>query len=544
MNRSSAHASHKTAPPIFAAMDQSPAVMWSAIIAIFVGCGIPLLEGVINNWSSIRLISYIALILLYLLMMQGWRPLPIIQAWCGNSYWSYAFTIGLIGLGLQAISGNYFVQLIVFAIPIVHTATRCTPRQTALIALLYLGLMQLGLWLSGWRDLPALTIPLIALGSLMVFMYAFTRVSIDQAEARQQADTLAHDLARERDYLRRLVDVTATLTSDIDLTSVLSKMASEGRILAQASIARVWLHEENEDPQAAPNLHLAATVSQNGVLPAEAPLPASNTTLLLQLVAKGVHIGTLELHRDDPIPFTANDKHRLQPFVDVAAIAIVNARLYEQSRLSATLAERNRLARDLHDTIAQGLTAINMQLEAAQKNFARDPSRAQTRVGRAHELARETLKDVRRSVWDLASPLIDGERVSDELTRQVEQFANRTGIRAHYQHSGPPIVLDNAVAVQIVRIVQEALKNVEKHARASEVTVTSTTNNEHFRIHVHDNGIGFTPQMVVPQSGAKDQGFGLHSLRERARLVGGALQIASVPEQGTDISIDIARETL
>lgn len=543
MTRLSTHIPSKSPPPIFAAMDQSPAVMWSAIIAIIVGCGIPLLEGIINNWSSVRLISYSVLTILYLLMMQGWRPLPIIQAWCDNSYWSYAMAIGLIGFGLQTISGNYFVQLIVFAIPIVHTATRYTPRQTAMIALLYLGLMQLGLWLSGWRDLPALTIPLIALGSLMVFMYAFTRVSIDQAEARQQADTLANDLARERDYLRRLVDVTAALTSDIDLTSVLSKIAAEGRILAQASIARVWLHEEDGEHQESPSLHLAATISQNGAFPTEAPLPATDTTLHLQLIAKGVHIGTLELHRDDPIPFTANDKQRLQPFVDVAAIAIVNARLYEQSRMSATLAERNRLARDLHDTIAQGLTAINMQLEAAQKNFARDPSRAQTRLGRAHELARETLKDVRRSVWDLASPLIDGEHVGDELTRQVEQFANRTGIRAQYTHIGPPIVLDNAVAVQIIRIVQEALKNVEKHAQASEVIITSNTNDEHFQIHIQDNGIGFTPNTAAAQNGTRGEGFGLHSLHERARLAGGRLQIVSAPEQGTSVSINVARET-
>lgn len=543
MTRPSVYTRYENPPPIFAAMDQSPAVMWSAIIATMVGCGVPLVEGVIVNWSSLRITGYVVLALTYFVIIQSWRPVTIIQIWCQRAYWLYVLTVGLIGLGLQTISGNFFVQPIVFAIPIVHTATRYSPPRTAVIALFYLGLMQLGLWLNGWRDLPALSIPFIAIGSLMIFMYAFTRVSVDQAEARQRADMLAKDLARERDYLRRLIEVTAALTSDIDLTSVLSKIAAEGRVLAQASIARVWLHEADEANQESPIVHLAATISPNNVLAAEAPLPASDTTLLLQLIAKGVHIGTLELYRENAIAFTATDKQILQPFVDVAAIAIFNARLYEQSRMSATLAERNRLAHDLHDTIAQGLTAINMQLEAAQKNFGRDPARAQTRVGRAHELARETLKDVRRSVWDLASPLIDGQHVGTVLAQQVEQFASRTGINARYEHIGTPLTLDNAVAVQIARIVQEALKNVEKHAQANEVTVTSTANDEHVQIHVRDNGVGFTPNTAVPPSGTHGQGFGLHSLYERARLAGGTLQIVSAPNQGTSVSIGVARET-
>ncbi|MFY0100023.1 histidine kinase, partial [Acinetobacter baumannii] len=79
------------------------------------------------------------------------------------------------------------------------------------------------------------------------------------------------------------------------------------------------------------------------------------------------------------------------------------------------LAERNRLARELHDTIAQGLTAVTMQLDAAQRSFDRDAERTRARLQRAHELARETLEDVRRSVWTLAAPLVDGAALRDAL---------------------------------------------------------------------------------------------------------------------------------
>ncbi len=164
---------------------------------------------------------------------------------------------------------------------------------------------------------------------------------------------------------------------------------------------------------------------------------ASSTGLVLPLVFKGATIGALELHGSQAGSFNEEDARLLQPFADAAAVAIENARLYEQAHLSATLTERNRLARELHDTIAQGLTAITMQLEAAQRSFDRDALRTRARLGRAHELARETLDNVRRSVWTLAAPLVDGQVLSEALNDLTQRFADRTGLPARYQHCGP-----------------------------------------------------------------------------------------------------------
>jgi len=276
---------------------------------------------------------------------------------------------------------------------------------------------------------------------------------------------------------------------------------------------------------------------------------ASGAGLVLPLMFKGATIGALELHGSPADPFDGEDARLLQPFADAAAVAIENARLYEQARFSATLAERNRLARELHDTIAQGLTAVTMQLEAAQRSFERDPARARARLGRAHELAREALEDVRRSVWTLAAPLVDGQALSQALDELTQRFAERTGLAVTYLHSGPAPALGHAAATQVLRIVQEALQNVEKHAHATQVSVESALVADALQVQVRDDGVGFEPG-APPQSshgangddGGASDGFGLLSLRERARLSGGLLHVESAPGAGTRIAVTIPIE--
>ena len=238
-------------------------------------------------------------------------------------------------------------------------------------------------------------------------------------------------------------------------------------------------------------------------------------------------------HRADQLALTlANERDEL------ARLAKENAELYAQARLSATLAERNRLARELHDTIAQGLTAITMQLEAAQRGWERDPARAHGRVVRAHELARETLGDVRRSVWDLAAPLVHGDTLHTALAEQAARFTASTAIVAAYHHDGPEATLPSAAAMQVLRIVQEALHNVAKHAQATAVEVRSTTQPDRLVVAVSDNGVGFDPSAVVATA---TSGFGLRSIAERANLAQATLHIESAPGVGTTITLCVAQ---
>lgn len=223
------------------------------------------------------------------------------------------------------------------------------------------------------------------------------------------------------------------------------------------------------------------------------------------------------------------------------ALAAENARLADEAALAATLAERNRIARELHDTIAQGLTAVTMQLEAADRAFERDPARARARLARAQALARETLAEVRQSVWTLAAPAVEGARLGEALAALAARFGERTGLEAAYAHTGPPLDLDSERAVQLLRIAQEALQNVERHADARRVELgTRRDPDGAVALWVRDDGRGFDPE--ADQARADGGGFGLHSLRERARLAGGSLRIESEPGRGTTVTVSIPGE--
>lgn len=523
-------------------------LLWAGLLAGTVACGVPLIEGVVGGWSAQRLIGYALLSLVFLLLTQVQCLHLSAARWLREHLWVYLLLNGLVCLILQSMTGDPLIQPIAFTVPFVYAVLHLATLQTAVAGIGYLLLIMLGNWLSGLREMRVLLLPVASYGALMGFMYAFIRLSIQQAIARQRADVLAGDLARQRDYLARLVQINASLTRDLELATVLEQVAVEGRTLAHAEQVRVWLRDEESPPQELPRLKPAAAVPMVSCPPVASPVVerawasrksyVDGTMLVLPLVFKNTSIGVLELLDPNNAPFGEDDIALLQPFADAAVVAIENARLYEQSRLSATLAERNRLARELHDTIAQGLTAVTMQLAAALRSFERDPIRTRARVSRADELARETLDDVRRSVWALASPLIDGNALNLTLDDLTRRFASRTGINASYTYTGPVPALDHAAASQVLRIVQEALQNVEKHAHAQQVRVESTVDAQGLIVCVSDDGIGFDPA-APPVSNANGAGFGLMSLHERARLINGSVEIESAPGIGTRVRLQI-----
>lgn len=479
---------------------------------------------------------YAALLLLYVALLLSIIVRTRLTPWLWRHLWVFLLIISLVCCALQSQISESFLQPIIFLPPLVHAALIYPPGRIALVGMWLLGLMNLGIALNGMLDAQALLLPTFGYGTFMAFTYAFVRMSRQQLAARREAHRLATDLAQQRDYLTQLVAITATLTRDLELATVLEQVAEAGRALANADWARVWLDDADNEQV----MRLAAAAPPEHT-PLSLPAPASdNEHLTLPLVFKDATIGRLELRANTGAPFTSDKVQLLQPFADAAAVAIENARLYEQARLSATLAERNRLARELHDTIAQGLTAVTMQLEAAGRSFARDPARARARIGRAHELARDTLDDVRRSVWTLAAPLVDGAGLSAALNDLTQRFAERTGLAACYQHNGSTPTLDHAAAAQVLRIVQETLQNVEKHAHAQRVLVMSDNDAQGLRVQVRDDGVGFAPEAAPTTANG---GFGLLSLRERARLAGGTLRVESAPGTGTQITVTIGRIT-
>lgn len=217
---------------------------------------------------------------------------------------------------------------------------------------------------------------------------------------------------------------------------------------------------------------------------------------------------------------------------DLEAALAENARLHEtvveQARLAGVQQERQRLAREIHDTIAQSLAATLAQLQAAQ---AEEDPRA--RLARATELAREALAEARRSVLDLSPAALNGAtHLRDALADLVRRWDGEHRAAARLHVTGPARQLHPEVEATILRVAQEALANVAKHADATQVRVTLTYDEEDVILDVRDDGAGFDLR-DTPAAAS----FGLRGMRQRAERLAGVLDVESSPGAGAAICL-------
>jgi signal transduction histidine kinase len=217
-----------------------------------------------------------------------------------------------------------------------------------------------------------------------------------------------------------------------------------------------------------------------------------------------------------------------QGLADQAAVAIANAQLLDQAREAATLEERTRLARDIHDTLAQGLTGIVVQLGAAQRALAVAPEEAREHLSLAQHMARESLAEARRSVWNLRSPALD----RGDLAGALQALTLRplgADVSVTFEQRGEPWLLSSAVESTLLRVCQEALVNVAKHAEATEAAVLLEYTPDDLRLSIDDDGVGFDTQALEQAASPLGpwSGFGLVGMRERMNALGGTLEITA-----------------
>ena len=213
--------------------------------------------------------------------------------------------------------------------------------------------------------------------------------------------------------------------------------------------------------------------------------------------------------------------------------------LLQQTEELATIEERNRPAREIHDTLAQGFTAIIWQLNAAAGTVTEGGRQAAESLEDVRDLAREGLQQARRAVWDLRAGPLEGRKLSDALQLETEKLLSPRNLRGSFVLSGKERVLQPGAEAALLRIRQESLTNILKHANASEVVVSLTFEDSIVRLNVQDNGIGFN--IETPKERSNDSGgFGLISMRERARILGGDLKIQSEPGRGTAVEATLS----
>ena len=215
-------------------------------------------------------------------------------------------------------------------------------------------------------------------------------------------------------------------------------------------------------------------------------------------------------------------------------IAVENARLYQRSRQVAILEERNRLAREIHDALAQGLTGIIVQLEAMERLAQRRPEQALASLQRAKDLARRSLQEARRSVWGLRPRSLEDMTLTEALQARVEALQAEAQVDASLGVSGTRRILSPDVELNLFRIAQEALVNIQRHAQATRVHVQLDFGQAHLRLVVEDDGVG----LAATSQGSDDgRGLGLTGMRERAALLSGQMTVTSEAGQGTRVEV-------
>jgi signal transduction histidine kinase len=224
----------------------------------------------------------------------------------------------------------------------------------------------------------------------------------------------------------------------------------------------------------------------------------------------------------------------------LAENAALQEQLVEQARAAGVLDERARLAREIHDTLAQGLTGIVTQLQAAE-HAADDPAAWRRHHAAATGLARESLTEARRSVNELRPEPLETGRLADAITEVAARWSARHGIAVRVTVTGETRVMRPEAEVALLRTAQEGLANVAKHApTATRVGLTLSYMDHQTALDVRDDGHGFDPAALG--AAAPGTGFGLEAMRQRIEALAGTLQIESEPGGGTGISAALPLE--
>jgi len=256
-----------------------------------------------------------------------------------------------------------------------------------------------------------------------------------------------------------------------------------------------------------------------------------NTILFVPMLVAGRVTGFIGIRFTLKRGFRQEEIELTRALAHQATLAIQLTRLSAQSRQSAVMAERNRMARDIHDTLAQGFTGVIVQLEAVEEAMSKEQAvKASGHLDRAGELARESLREARRSVQALRPQALEEKQLSEALKDLIEKMTRGTTVHAKFTLQGKRRKLPPEWETNLLRIGQEVLTNVIRHAQASEFKVLLVFDSGEIRLELRDNGCGFDPQR-------KHEGFGLQGMRERAEGMGGRLTIQSAAGQGTAISI-------
>jgi signal transduction histidine kinase len=255
----------------------------------------------------------------------------------------------------------------------------------------------------------------------------------------------------------------------------------------------------------------------------------------IPLVVRQQIVGILSITNAAPDAFHARDTTLALGIARQAAVAIENARLHERARQAAVVEERQRLSRELHDSVTQALYGISLYAEAGTRALADgDSGPAATTFREIRDTTREALGEMRLLLFELRPPLLQEHGLAAALRARLQAVETRAGLVTDFLVEGDDRLVPDAEQ-ELYRLAQEALNNVLKHAHAGRVRVQLAVANDHASLEVADDGVGFEPTLQAADS------FGLRGMRERVERLGGTLRIESSLGAGTCIHVEVPR---
>ncbi|MBK9181320.1 MAG: GAF domain-containing protein [Acidimicrobiales bacterium] len=378
------------------------------------------------------------------------------------------------------------------------------------------------------------------------------RISTESAQQQSLAMDRLGRLTEANALLYSLHRVAQTLPASLDLEDALASTISRLRELFDFDSALLLLHDDTDDswqPAAKHNVRiqepyragtlpppLQRAVSSPGAL-AEANLlarggpgaaPRAESGIYAALRARGTLVGALAVECREPDRFTPRDLELLDGFVAPAALAIDNARWFSRLRTVAADEERSRIARDLHDRIGQSLAYLAFELDRIVK-LAGKGSDVDQPLGRLREDMRGVIGEVRDTLYDLRTEVSDEQSMTATLEAYLARVQERSGLGVTFR-SDEQARLPLLQEKEFWRVAQEAITNVERHARARQLAVTWVCDGDEAELVVSDDGIGFDRRTA----GRLDS-YGLLGMRERAASLGARLDVESNRGFGTTV---------
>jgi PAS domain S-box-containing protein len=385
----------------------------------------------------------------------------------------------------------------------------------------------------------------------------------DISEEVRAQQVLEERVAARTRELAVLYDVTAVASASLDLRTVMDESLERVLEVMGCEIGGIHLRVDQkrelriaasrntpeelltEVETMAPGIGVVGHVLTEGV-PIVVPVVADDPRVVplarevlgrrpyvgTPMRAKGEILGVLSVIGEPERQFTAEEVALLASIADQIGVAVENARLYEQAEQLAVMEERQRLARELHDSVTQSLYSANLMAETGRRAARAGLLPAvEGYLERLGQIARDALKEMRLLVYELRPSVLESEGLIAALQQRLDAVEGRAAVEARLLVDGD-IDLPGSVEVALYRIAQEALNNALKHADASVVTIRIRANAEGLELEISDDGCGFEPS-----SPAAGGGMGLTTMRERSENLGGQLSVISKPGDGTTVKV-------